>query len=78
MTCEADELKKKLDEIMCQLKEAVDSSLYLKQNDPQGGRFVSALWEEFLRQFFLYVKKRGKETNQNLMAGISIHRVIKN
>jgi len=74
---EADRLKMKLDHILAQVREVVDLSLEIKAKNPREGVQVTALWEDFLRQFFLYVKKRGRETNQNLMTGVSLTRITK-
>lgn len=72
-----EDLGRKLENILGQVKEVVDLSLLIKSRDINGGKHVAALWEDFLRQFFLYVRKRGKETGQNLMNGISLTRITK-
>lgn len=72
-----EDLGRKLENILRQVKEVVDLSLHIKSRDINGGKYVAALWEDFLRQFFLYVRKRGNETGQNLMNGISFTKITK-
>ena len=66
-----------LDGIVVQIKEAVDISAEIKKSDPANNKNVTILWEGFIRDFFLYVQKKGKETNQNIMSGISFARITR-
>lgn len=54
-----------------ELHEAIDISIELKRTSPHAKEDVVKIWEEFLGQFFGYIKKRSKESKVNLLAGIS-------
>lgn len=77
MGSEIEELRGSLENIMAQVKGAVDTSIEIKKSSPGDKRAVSELWETFLRQFFLYTKEKGKESKLNLLADISMFRITK-
>ena len=54
-----------------ELKEAIDISIELRRQSPKSKGEVIQIWEEFLGQFFGYIKKASKESKDNLLAGIS-------
>ncbi|MDF2570175.1 MAG: hypothetical protein K0R55_1779 [Sporomusa sp.] len=54
-----------------ELQEAIDMSIELRHQSPQNKGEVAKIWEEFLGHFFGYIKKRSKESKDNLLAGIS-------
>lgn len=66
-----EELNKKLNESMELVRQAVDISVEIKLSDAPGSDMVTAQWENYLKQFFVYVKQKSNETGQNLIAGIS-------
>jgi hypothetical protein len=53
------------------LHEAIDMSIDLRRHSPEVKKEVMKIWEEFLGQFFGYIKKKSKESKDNLLAGIS-------
>jgi predicted transcriptional regulator YdeE len=55
----------------------VDITADAKAKEPEHNKAIASLWEDFLGQFFLYVRQKGKETNQNIMAGVSFARITK-
>ncbi len=62
------------EKIACATKElhgAVDLSIELRAQSPQNKAEVIKVWEEFLGGFFGYIKQRGKESKDNLLAGIT-------
>ncbi len=64
-------LQQKMGNAMQNLREAVDLSIELRAQSPQNKSEVIKLWEDFLGQFFGYIKQRSKEAKDNLLAGIS-------
>jgi hypothetical protein len=54
-----------------ELHEAIDMSIEIRRHSPEKKGEVVKIWEEFLGQFFGYIKKRSKESKDNLLAGIS-------
>lgn len=67
------EVRSRMARALALIKEAVDISLPLLGNEQREG--IVALWEDFLREFFSYIKKRGRETSCNLFACISFRRI---
>ena len=51
--------------------EAVDMSIEIRRQSPELKSEVAQVWEEFLGQFFGYIKQKSKEAKDNLLAGIS-------
>lgn len=69
-----EELQKKLVDAISILREAIEISVQLKSQQPAANKQVCKLWEYFLGEFFGYIRKRSRETRQNLLAGISFPR----
>lgn len=67
------EVRFRMDRALALIKEAVDISLPLLGNEQR--EEIIALWEDFLREFFSYIKKRGRETRRNLFSCISFRRI---
>ena len=67
------EVRTKMVKALALIKEAVDESLPFLDSGERGK--VIGLWEEFLREFFRYVKKKSRETGQNLFACLSFRRI---
>ncbi|MDN5344559.1 MAG: hypothetical protein PWQ18_670 [Clostridia bacterium] len=66
-----DELQQALADLRQAALRAVDISAELRLKDPGARQEVARQWEETLGAFWHYIKQKGKETNQNLLAGIS-------
>ncbi|SFG83691.1 hypothetical protein SAMN05660649_02874 [Desulfotomaculum arcticum] len=67
-----EDLQQKLNQSLVTVRQAVDISANIKAaNNPGSSSMVTAEWENFLKQFFSYVKKKSNETGHNLIAGIS-------
>jgi hypothetical protein len=66
-------LKVKLVEALNTLQDAVEISLEIRATE-QKQHEVSLLWSLFLQEFFGYIKKRSRETRQNLLAGVRFPR----
>jgi len=64
-------LREKIKGMTRELHEAVDLSIELRAQSAQDKTEVVKLWEEFLGEFFGYVKKRSQQSKDNLLAGIS-------
>lgn len=68
-------LQDKLSEALSILREAINMSVEIKAKGPTNNQQVCKLWGMFLGEFFGYIRKRSKETKQNLLAGISFPRI---
>jgi hypothetical protein len=68
-------LQLRLGEIVNALKETVDVSLLIKEQEPELEKDVILLWEKFSKDFIDYVQIRGRETGQNLLNGISLPKI---
>jgi hypothetical protein len=66
-------IKNILSQALALIKEAVDESLPLLGDGRS--KEITALWEEFLRELFAYIKQKSRETRRNLFASISFHHV---
>lgn len=64
-------LHQKITNATQELHEAIDMSIELRRQSPEIKGKVMKIWEEFLGQFFGYIKRRSKESRDNLLAGIS-------
>ncbi|MDF2873469.1 MAG: hypothetical protein K0R22_152 [Sporomusa sp.] len=64
-------LHQKISNARRELHEAIDMSIELRRQSPQTKEAVVKIWEEFMGQFFGYIKKKSKESKDNLLAGIS-------
>ena len=71
------ELERILQETSKKVREAVDVSVDIKVRCKDTNDQVTNLWEDFLKDFIGYVKKKGRDTGHNLMAGISFNRIMK-
>lgn len=72
-----EDLRHKLEEATRLVHEAVDLSVELKQSGGRDEQEVNHLWEEFLGGAWGYIKKRGKESGQNLLEGISLFHLLR-
>jgi len=72
---ELKELNLKLKQALEIIKEAVEESIGIMDKDPALTRSITPVWEEFLREFLSYIKKRGREKGRNLFANISFNRI---
>ncbi|HWR41910.1 hypothetical protein [Sporomusa sp.] len=64
-------LHQKIQNASRELQEAIDMSVEIRRQSPQAKGEVVTIWEEFLSQFFGYIKKKSKDSKDNLLAGIS-------
>lgn len=64
-------LQQKISNANRELKEAIDISIELRRQSPNSKGEVVQVWEEFLGNFFGYIKKASKDSKENLLAGIS-------
>ncbi len=74
MNDSAELLKKKMNLALSELKEAVDLTAELKLSGPDIKAATNLIWEQFLFEFFNYIKQKSKETKQNILAGIKFPR----
>lgn len=64
-------LHQKITNATQELQEAINMSIELRRQSPEIKGEVMKIWEEFLGQFFGYLKRKSKESKDNLLAGIS-------
>ncbi len=74
MNDSAELLKEKMDHALSELKEAVDLTAKLKLSGSDIKAATNLIWEQFLFEFFNYIKQKSKETKQNILAGIKFPR----
>lgn len=74
---EIKELEEKLKFTMNQLKECFEMSLKLKIENPQSKRRLLKYWEDFAKHFLNYVKRREKETGQDIIGQFSLGSFLK-
>lgn len=67
------EIRSKMSSALTLIKEAVDISLPLLNNN-QRERTI-ALWEDFLREFITYIKSKSRQTGRNLFSYLSFRRI---
>jgi translation initiation factor 2B subunit (eIF-2B alpha/beta/delta family) len=68
------EVRAKMVQALLLIKEAVDLSLTLvKYGEKESMRL---LWEDFIKEFIRYIKKKSRETGINLISLISFSRII--
>lgn len=68
-------LSNKFSHIATELKAAVDLSIIIRRESPESKHETIVLWETFLAQLFGYIKKRSKESKDNLLSGVSLTRL---
>jgi len=64
-------LQGKIAGITKELHEAIDLSIELRAQSAKDKAEVVKVWEEFLGEFFGYIKKRSQQSKDKLLAGIS-------
>lgn len=74
---ELTELENKMRSVMSQAKECVDISVELIEGQTEDKKIVYKHWENFLTHFFEYVKKKEKESGQDILKGISLTKLIR-
>ena len=64
-------LQERVSGITQELRRAVDLSIELRAQSANSKEEVNKIWEQFLKDFFSYIKQRSKEAKDNLLSGIS-------
>ena len=72
---QAKEVRNKLGQALLLIKEAVDLSVFLVKKE--GKEQIKVLWEDFIRDFVSYTKKKSQETGVDLTSLVSLRRIIK-
>jgi len=70
-----EEIRRKLNQALEIIREAIDESLEIMAGGQEGTKEVTALWEEFLREFLTCIKQRSRETGRNLFAAVSFKKI---
>jgi hypothetical protein len=74
---ELNELENKMKLSMKSIKECVELSIKIRKESPEAKKRIDKYWEQFLRHFLEYVKRREKETGEELLKGISLTKLFK-
>lgn len=73
---EIDEMRGLLQQASELLRRAVDAGARARDQAPEARRAVDREWEAFLAGFLGYLRQKGRERGENLLAGISFSRVM--
>lgn len=65
------QLDEKINNIYRDIEQAVELTIKLRAQSPAQKMHAVQLWEKFLGQFFSYLRRRSRESQDNLLAGIS-------
>ncbi len=68
-----DALRNKLEAAFLLLKEAVDMTVEIKKKEA-GSKQATRVWEDFLGDFWEYIRLKSRESGCNLLAGVSLSR----
>lgn len=69
------EVEDKMKQALLLIMEAAELSIPLVQQN--GKAPIKALWEDFLREFIRYARKKSKETGVDLISLVSLTRIIR-
>ncbi|MDA8234693.1 MAG: hypothetical protein M0Z31_07855 [Clostridia bacterium] len=72
---DSNKLRDNLQQAMNHLREGIEISIELKTQGKEFDREVIDLWEQFLGEFWGYIRKRSKEVGFNLLGGISFNKL---
>ncbi|MEA4925511.1 MAG: hypothetical protein VB084_09395 [Syntrophomonadaceae bacterium] len=67
-------LRTHLQQAILLIKQAVDASVKIKLENPGAWSEVTGIWEEFIGEFWGYIKSQSVRSGQNLLRGISLLR----
>lgn len=73
---ELEEMNRLLGEASALLRQAADAGALARARGPEARRMVDREWETFLGGFLGYLKQKGRERGENLLAGISFARIL--
>jgi hypothetical protein len=71
-----EEMNRILQEAAALLQRAVDVGAAARGEGPEATKAVDREWERFLGGFLGYLRQKGRERGENLLAGISFARVM--
>ncbi|MDW7674053.1 MAG: hypothetical protein SCK28_05900 [Bacillota bacterium] len=74
---ELKELEGKMKYVMSNLKDTVDLSLDIRAKHPETKKIIDSYWEEFLSHFVTYIKRREKETGDEVLKGFAFLNLFK-
>lgn len=74
---DVNELENKLKLTMRELKECVELSIQIRKEDPEAKKRIDKYWEQFLRHFLEHVRRREKESGEELLKGISFWKMLR-
>ena len=69
---ETETLEEKMCAIMRELKEAIDLSVVIIQQEPAAKKAIFYFWERFISTFLAYATYKSREVGQNLLTAISL------
>lgn len=71
------DIKNRLTSVLMELKSIVNDSIEVRKQSKESRKQNAKVWEGFLKDFFKYVKVKGKESGDNLLWNISIFKIMK-
>jgi len=74
---ELNELESKMKAVMVQVKECVDISLDIMGKEQGTKSVILKHWENFILHLFDYIKRREKDSGQDIIKSISLTRFLK-
>jgi hypothetical protein len=74
---EIQELEEKMKQSMQLLKEIFELSIEIKAQKPENSKRIYIYWEDYAKHFLEYVKKRQKETGEDILGNFSFSTILK-
>lgn len=72
-----DALEGKLNSALAVLKACVEESIEIRKENPKLKASVDDQWEQFLGRFLEYVRRRERESGEDLLKGFSLIKLFK-
>lgn len=71
-----EEMNRLLQEACQLLQQAVDVGVSARDEGPEARKAVDREWERFMGTIWTYLRQKGRERGENLIAGVSLARVM--
>lgn len=70
-------LEEKLNSALAILEDCVEDSIAIRKENPKLKARVNDQWEQFLGCFLDYIRRRERESGEDLLKGISLAKLFK-
>jgi hypothetical protein len=74
---EIQKLEDKMKMSMALMKEIFEQSIEIKTQEPEKSKRIFKYWEDYAKHFIEYVKKRQKETGEDILSNFSFSTILK-